>query len=67
MGKVVLGPWAYLLDTSVSKCNSCAHDGVPGASYDMDACYGCTTQGLDNWKEKEELYPLGYFLKRREK
>ena len=22
-------------------CKKCIHDGVPGASYDMDACYGC--------------------------
>ena len=33
-------------------CKTCYYDGVPGASHDIDGCYGCGQQGVNNYKKK---------------
>ena len=36
-------------------CQNCFYDGVPGASHDLDGCYGCGRNGYINYKVKTNM------------
>ena len=50
----------------MKSCDTCKYDGVEGASYDLDKCYGCNTPNLKNWKNKMTFYIIGRYKGREE-
>ena len=50
MGKVVM----INMGVAARMCNSCAHNDKKEAMYLVSMCYGCVTQGLNNWKSGNE-------------